>query len=391
MPVDFPTSPTLNQTYSSGGTAWRWNGTAWDLIGGDGAATYVTTNAAQSLANKTLVDPLISLGGTNGSAGQVLTSAGAGQAPVWGTGVPPAVRTPINVSPTNGTTEVGENPALTGSTYYSLYGVSMAASQWQISTQSDFSTLTLNTGDVAGTSLSYSVPNDILNTSTLYYWRVRYKDSDGAYSPWSSPTTFTTAASFGPTTIGQAYGGGYYAGNITDNGVEYYLIVAPLSSGQSSSLQWKTSATSTTGTSSTINGPANSAAMNNADHPAAQFCEGLSIGGYTDWYMPAWYEIEVCYYNLKPDVYPNDTNVGTNPYSVPPRTSNYTSSNPPRTSALIFRTGGGQEFGSSGTLYWTSTQLTSTEARMYYFQDGTIYSISKTNTATVRAVRRIAV
>jgi len=31
MPVNFPLSPTLNQTYTSGTTTWEWNGTTWDL------------------------------------------------------------------------------------------------------------------------------------------------------------------------------------------------------------------------------------------------------------------------------------------------------------------------------------------------------------------------
>lgn len=30
MPVDFPSSPTLNQTYTYGENTWKWNGTAWD-------------------------------------------------------------------------------------------------------------------------------------------------------------------------------------------------------------------------------------------------------------------------------------------------------------------------------------------------------------------------
>jgi hypothetical protein len=32
MPIDFPTSPTLNQTYTFGGRTWSWNGFAWDNI-----------------------------------------------------------------------------------------------------------------------------------------------------------------------------------------------------------------------------------------------------------------------------------------------------------------------------------------------------------------------
>lgn len=31
--IDFPSSPTVNQTYSFGGKTWKWNGSAWDYIG----------------------------------------------------------------------------------------------------------------------------------------------------------------------------------------------------------------------------------------------------------------------------------------------------------------------------------------------------------------------
>lgn len=31
MAIDFPTSPTLNELYTSGGRTWMWNGYAWDL------------------------------------------------------------------------------------------------------------------------------------------------------------------------------------------------------------------------------------------------------------------------------------------------------------------------------------------------------------------------
>jgi hypothetical protein len=34
--------------------------------------------------------------------------------------------------------------------------------------------------------------------------------------------------------------------------------------------------------------------------PAAQFCADLSIGGHTDWYLPARYELDIAYFNLKP-------------------------------------------------------------------------------------------
>ena len=54
------------------------------LNGLTGALTgFVTETGAQSLTNKTLTDPKLSLGGTNGTAGQVPVSQGAGLPPVW--------------------------------------------------------------------------------------------------------------------------------------------------------------------------------------------------------------------------------------------------------------------------------------------------------------------
>jgi hypothetical protein len=32
MPIDFPNSPTLNETFSSGERKWIWNGTVWKII-----------------------------------------------------------------------------------------------------------------------------------------------------------------------------------------------------------------------------------------------------------------------------------------------------------------------------------------------------------------------
>jgi hypothetical protein len=140
--------------------------------------------------------------------------------------------------------------------------------------------------------------------------------------------------------IGAAYQGGFFAGQISTagNGIaDYNLVIAPKSSGEDSSKQWKTSNTSTAGTSSVIDGPTNSANMNDASHPAAQFCEGLTIGSFSDWYMPAKNELEVCYYNLKPTTASNNTGSGTNTNAVPSRGSNYTAGILRRLLRLIFK------------------------------------------------------
>ena len=232
-----------------------------------------------------------------------------------------------------------------------------------------------------------------LSGSTSYTFQVWANNTYGA-GPVAVSNTITTPSS-GPTVIGQAYQGGYYAGQIstTGNGVAtHYLLVGPVSGAQSSSVTWQNDTTNTPGTSSVIDGPANSAAMNDANHPAAYFCEGLTIGGYTDWYMPANNELQVCYVNLKPSTTANNTGYGINPNAVPARTSNYTSGNPAQTTAAAFIISTGAEAFDTGTRYWTSTQNTNTTRGSYLrFANGYLDHSVKTNTSLVRAVRRVAV
>lgn len=193
--------------------------------------------------------------------------------------------------------------------------------------------------------------------------------------------------------IGSALGGGFFAGQISTagNGIaDYNLVVGPVASAQSY-LRWKTVNTSTTGTSSVINGPANSTAMNNVTHPAAQFCEAVTAGGQTDWYMPAKNELEVCYYNLKPTTNSNNTSSGINANAVPARASNYTSGTPAQTSAAAFITGTGAE-AFAQDLYWSSTEVSALYAWGQQFVTGYQPAFySKNSTRYVRAVRRVAV
>lgn len=195
----------------------------------------------------------------------------------------------------------------------------------------------------------------------------------------------------GPTVIGQSYGGGYYAGKINVSGTQYYLIVAPKATGEDSTAQWKTSGTSTAGTSSDIDGPTNSSNMNNASHPAAQFCESLSIGGYTDWYMPAKNELEVLFYFLKPTTGTNNTGSGSNANAVSPEpvSTNYTSGSPAQTTVTAFQTGNSEAFAS--TYYRSSTEYNATGAWSQNFLTSLQSNTLKTDSYYVRAVRRIRV
>ena len=193
--------------------------------------------------------------------------------------------------------------------------------------------------------------------------------------------------------IGDAYEGGFFAGVIshTANGVATHgLIVAPSASGYNgkATLQWKTSNTSTAGTSSDFNGSVNSANMNNASHPAAQYCEGLTIGGYSDWYLPARYELDIAYENLKPDTTSNNTSWGINAYAVPARASNRTAGAPARTSIAAFQTGGAEAFVAG--YHWSSTEGSATDAWVLGFSDGTQGDTTKSFDGYVRAFRKFA-
>ena len=191
--------------------------------------------------------------------------------------------------------------------------------------------------------------------------------------------------------IGQFYQGGYFAGYIShtaNSTATHGLIVAPKETGESSSLQWKTTATTTSGTTSEYDGAVNTASMSNTNHPAANYCAGLTIDGYSDWYLPAPYELEIAYYNLKPTTTSNSEG-GENPYSVPKRTGEYTAGNPAQTSVSIFQAGGSQAFVTDSE-YWTSMQIGEANSYAYSFSNGSFDGETKTASTYVRAFRKFA-
>jgi len=200
--------------------------------------------------------------------------------------------------------------------------------------------------------------------------------------------------------IGTFLEGGYFAGYISqtaDSNATHGLIVAPAASGYNgkSPLQWKTSSTTSLGTDSEYDGAVNTANMANADHPAANYCAGLSIGGYSDWYLPARYELEIAYYNLKPTTASNNTSSGATAYAVPQRNASYTAGDPAQTSVAAFQIGGAEAF-LTADYHWSSTQyglntFQRTNAWGLLFSNGTQAIGDKTIGVYVRAFRKFAV
>lgn len=215
--------------------------------------------------------------------------------------------------------------------------------------------------------------------------------SGAQQSVYMNQRSFEAPAPVVPT-IGEAYGGGFFAGQIGVSSVATFnIVVGPLSTAQTTN-QWKTTATNTAGTSSLIDGPANTAAMIAAGaalHPCGNFCNNLVVGGFDDWYMPAMNELEICYFNLKPGTASNETSSGINVNAVPARPSRYTAGTPSQTTAAAFQTGGAQAF--SGQ-YWSSTQGTPVGyGRDQEFNTGSQNTNGKYNNFKCRAIRRIAV
>lgn len=210
-----------------------------------------------------------------------------------------------------------------------------------------------------------------------------------------------------PVPLGTSYQGGFYAGKVTKADGIYAIIVSPKASGESggATIKYKTIDDTTSGTQSLVQGLENSNSMNTSAHPAAWYCNNLSINGYTDWYLPARDELEVLYRNLKPGTTANYTTAnrvnsaivytplddlvvtpGTNRYSVPVGAA-YTSGSPAQTSVLAFRTGGAEAF--IENRYWSSSEFSSTNAWGQTFDTGAQYSLNKTSSYNVRAVRSI--
>jgi hypothetical protein len=73
MALDFPTSPSVNDTYTEAGKTWRWNGSGWQLVTA-GTVTNADISATAEIAVSKLAD---------GNARQLLQTDAAGTGVEW--------------------------------------------------------------------------------------------------------------------------------------------------------------------------------------------------------------------------------------------------------------------------------------------------------------------
>jgi hypothetical protein len=176
------------------------------------------------------------------------------------------------------------------------------------------------------------------------------------------PYFIETGSASLPTVIGEAFGGGFYAGDIEDGGQWYKLIVADIEA-DVYGLKWMDPRGDWPQAVSNTDGPSNTLSMaGDARFEAVNHCLDYRGGGFDDWYMPARSELQVIYENL-----------GHN-----------------KTPPAGFESGGAQAFHASN-YYWCSTQNSATLAWTRRFSDGNESGYYKNFTTTrVRPVRRLA-
>ncbi|MBX9886530.1 MAG: DUF1566 domain-containing protein [Flavobacteriaceae bacterium] len=259
-----------------------------------------------------------------------------------------AVTLPI-VSATTSISVIAQNTASGGGTISSDGGSTVTSRGVCFSSTTSNPTIyssTTNNGSGIG-SFTSSITG--LSENTTYYVRAYATNSVG--TAYGSVVSFKTLAT--TIAVGQSHQGGIIA-YIFQSGDSGFISgethgLITTTANQSTGVQWGCSGTSIntsltfgtgqTNTTSIVNGCSTSSI-------AAKICNDLISGGYSDWYLPSYYELE--------KMYNNRNTIG----------------------------------GFSSTYYWSSSQNTSTSAYSIYFFNGSTTSALKTSTAYVRAIRK---
>ncbi len=273
-----------------------------------------------------------------------------------------SVAQPVFISPTSGASTNTEIPTLIGSAF-SISGAtdSHAASDWEVWTGPNGTGTRIwsKVGDTVNKT-SIVMPLAVLTRQETYYPRVRYKATKYGYSPWSTGASFYATWPLRPTVIGQAFGGGFWGGDITIGTNTYAIIVAPKASGEKT-LKLVGNLVVTPQAASAIDSVANTTALfalaGTSASAAAAWVKALNIANYTDWQIPSLNALAVVEANLLP---------GGASTPAP------------------FKTGGAEAF--TATYYWTSTTSDYTVTTQYTEGGDPIYDTRTTTKEQSRSL-----
>lgn len=129
------------------------------------------------------------------------------------------------------------------------------------------------------------------------------------------------------------------------------------------------------------------ATIGDAGGPGAIFA-GITLNGFSDWYVGSLHEMMIIYRNLKPGTTANNTAWGAISSAVPPTPAN-TASVPPQTTYVPFRTGNASALRED--VYCTYSRALSGDKQKYAtvsFIDGTVGEMATTDSTWARAIRR---
>ena len=234
---------------------------------------------------------------------------------------------PILSSPLPNVETKTETPTLTTGAFVITGATDThASSDWEVWTGPN------GTGTRVWSSLNDTVNKTTINVAPgimvqdgKYYARARHKGLKYGYSAYAADVPFIAKWDPRPSVLGQAFGGGTYAGDITIGVGTYAVILAPKASEITAALTGNTSNTTNTSTNDSVLNTTALTASAVATSIVAKV-KALSIGGFTDWQVPAMDVQKLIWTNMRPSL-----------ASAP----------------AAYKTGGAEAF--TEAYYWTST------------------------------------
>lgn len=144
---------------------------------------------------------------------------------------------------------------------------------------------------------SIQVPHTILANKTTYYPRVAHKGTVVGASAWSANRSMLVDYPPFPTTIGESYGGGYYAGDVVVDSTTYGIILAPKIGGETD-LKMANATTKVIGNDA--DSVLNTTNLKAFGSDAANWAKALTLGGFSDWQVPSLAALQSIYTNVGP-------------------------------------------------------------------------------------------
>ena len=201
-------------TISGNLTLYVTQSTTLTITNFDSATTYGVSVVSGTVSRTG--DTITYTAGVTAGTDTLTITAGAASRAITITVNAAGIDTPTNTTPANGATDQGGPSITLFASAFSWVGLSdtHASSDWQLATDSDFTTIVQSSSADTTNKTSWSTT---VATSQTYYWRVRYRGASGRVSEWSTGTSFVTKTTFGGligTQGGQGFGVGVYVGSL---------------------------------------------------------------------------------------------------------------------------------------------------------------------------------